>query len=117
MKVSYPNWVNALSTWQARAFSELGLPELPDLQSGNLLGHQYVPYTLDRDTQTRSSSETSFLRKALLSTLNLSVYKTTLAKRILFDPSNKATGVLVNTAGIEYAIMATREVIVSAGTV
>ncbi|RAL64507.1 hypothetical protein DID88_001982 [Monilinia fructigena] len=97
VKVTYPNWVNALAS------------------CGSLLGYQYVQYSLDRDTQTRSSSETSFGRQALTQTTNLNIYKSTLAKKILFDANNTATGVLVNSGGVEYTISANREVILSAG--
>ena len=85
--------------------------------SGGLLGYQYTAQSLDRDSQSRSSSETSFLRTALRTTTNLLVYKSTLAKRIIFNPEKRATGVLVNTGGVEYTLSARKEVIVSAGAV
>lgn len=81
------------------------------------MGYQYVQYSLDRETQTRSSSETSFGRLALTQTTNLAIYKSTLAKKILFDGNKTATGVLVNSGGVEYTISAGREVILSAGAV
>ncbi|KAB8288833.1 hypothetical protein EYC80_010736 [Monilinia laxa] len=115
VKVTYPNWVNALASWYVKALAELGIREAPDFNSGSLLGYQYVQYSLDRDTQTRSSSETSFGRQALTETTNLNIYKSTLAKKILFDTNNTATGVLVNSGGVEYTISANREVILSAG--
>lgn len=119
LKVGYPNWANAFSTWILSSMKELGLKVIPDFTSGSLLGSQYVGMTLDGTTQTRSSSETSFLRLAMQSTTNLVVYKSTMAKRIIFSSSNAthATGVLVNTAGTQYAILANREVIISAGAV
>ncbi|KAL8709487.1 MAG: hypothetical protein Q9220_005729 [cf. Caloplaca sp. 1 TL-2023] len=43
------------------------------------------------------------------------VYKSTLAKKILFDSSKQAIGVQVNSGGFEYQIKAYKEVIVSAG--
>lgn len=48
---------------------------------------------------------------------NLNVYQQTLAKRIIFDNNKKATGVIVNSGGSNYQLNATKEVIVSAGTV
>lgn len=117
LQVSYPNHANAFSSWCALALQELGLKAAKGFLSGTLLGYQYLANTLDRDNQARSSSETSFLRLALQTTTNLNIYKSTLAKRILFDETKKATGVVVNTAGVQYVISANREVIVSAGAV
>lgn len=117
LKVTYPNWVNALASWYCKALAEMGLKEALDFNSGKLMGYQYVQYSLDRETQTRSSSETSFGRLALTQTTNLAIYKSTLAKKILFDGNKTATGVLVNSGGVEYTISAGREVILSAGAV
>ncbi|KAL8951389.1 MAG: hypothetical protein Q9222_002639 [Ikaeria aurantiellina] len=115
VQLGYPSWVNGISSWIARSLTSLGVPELPGLISGRLLGWSYVAETLDPTTQTRSSSETSYLRQALEQTTNLQVYKSTLAKKILFDGSKQATGVQVSSGGFEYLINANKEVIVSAG--
>lgn len=117
LKVGYPSWVNGISSWIARSLLSLNLTELPGLTSGNILGWSYVAETLDSQTQTRSSSETSFLREALVETTNLQLYKTTTAKEILFDSTRTASGVRVNSGGFEYQINASKEVVVSAGTV
>lgn len=45
----------------------------------------------------------------------MQVYKSTLAKQILFDSEKRATGVLVNTGGAQFSILAGKEVILSAG--
>ena len=115
--VSYPNFANPFSSWAKLALEELGLEERADFMSGTLLGFQYTAQSLDRDSQSRSSSESSFLRTALRSTSNFNVYKSTLAKRINFNSDKQATGVLVSTAGVEYVLSANKEVILSAGTV
>ena len=117
LKVSFAAHLNAISSWLGRAFEELGLARLPAFSNGNLFGWSYFPYTVDPASQTRSSSETSFLREALRETTNLNFYKSTLAKKIMFDHCQTATGVLVDTAGVEYTISAGREVILSAGAV
>lgn len=117
LKVSYPNFANAFSSWAKLALKELGFKERVGFMSGSLLGFQYTAQSLDRDSQSRSSSETSFLRTALQSTTNLNVYKSTLATRILFNTNKHATGILVNTAGVEYILSANKEVILSAGVV
>lgn len=106
--VSFPNFANAYSSWAKLALNELGLEESLGFTSGSLLGYRYTTQSLDRDTQTRSSSESSFLQTALQTTSNLNVYKSTLAKKIIFNSDQHATGVLVNTAGVEYVLSATK---------
>lgn len=115
LQLSYPNHANAYSSWAAEALKEMGLNETDGNLGGDLIGYSYTPNTLDGTSQTRSSSETSFLRLALETTTNLNVYTRTLAKRILFSDENKATGVVVDTGGIQYTLSAAKEVIVSAG--
>ena len=60
------------------------------------------------------------LQEALQLNENLVVYNNTLAKKIVFDDTKTATGVIVETSGvgsgsITYIIKATNEVIVSSG--
>ncbi|KAI9712254.1 MAG: hypothetical protein M1828_001697 [Chrysothrix sp. TS-e1954] len=114
LSIAYPYWVNTISSFFADALSTLGLERVLSFADGNLLGYSYIPHTLTPD-QVRSSSETSYLREAFERTLNLDVYKSTLAKRILFDDKKQATAVEVSTGGFTYQINATKEVIVSAG--
>lgn len=116
LKVSYPNHANAYSTYAIKALNELGLHDTKGSISGKLIGYAYTANSIDRETQTRSSSETSFLRYALEKTTNLNVYKSTLAKKVLFN-GTRATGVVVDTAGVQYVLSAAKEVIVSAGAV
>ena len=117
LQVSYPNYLNAISSWLGNVFNELGFTRLPGFFDGRLFGWSYFPYSLDPTSQTRSSSETSFLREALSQTTNLNFYKSSQVKKILLDDCKTATGVLVNTAGVEYTITATKEVVLSAGSV
>ncbi len=117
LQVSYPAYLNAISSWIGRAFEEAGFAKLPGFFDGRLFGWSYFPYTVDPASQTRSSSETSFLREALRETTNLNFYKSTLVKKVLLDNCQTAKGVLVNTAGVEYTVSAAREVILSAGAV
>ena len=63
----------------------------------------------------RSSSE-AFLREALENSMNLVVYKSTLAKKIIFN-DKVATGIIVNSGGLMYNISARKEVVLSAGVV
>ncbi|KAI9776828.1 MAG: hypothetical protein M1816_005079 [Peltula sp. TS41687] len=115
LQVGYPNWVNPISSWIGLGLSELGLQELSGLSDGNISGWGYTAFTIDPRTQTRSSSETSYLREALIETRNLQVYKDTMAKRILFDGNKRAVGVSVDTGGAAYQLNATKEVIISGG--
>jgi hypothetical protein len=116
MYISYPSWVNSISSWLKLAFEAQGIHSIPSFYGGTLLGSSWMANTLRPDTQTRSSS-TDFLREALLKTTNLLIYKSTLAKRILFKDGNVASGVVVNSGGVEYTLTAKREVIVSSGVV
>ncbi|KAF2135275.1 GMC oxidoreductase [Aplosporella prunicola CBS 121167] len=114
LQVSYANYYSPTSLYVKRGFEKLGLAETAGAQSGKLLGFTEYPYTLDPDDATRSSSETSFLQYAMLST-NLQIYQHTLAKRILFNGSKSANSVLVDTSGASYILTANKEVIISAG--
>jgi choline dehydrogenase len=115
LHVSFPNWSNAVSTWIIKALTELGLSPVKGFTSGSLLGFQYATQTLNRNKQTRDSSQTSFLRKALAETRNLAVYERTLAKKINFDANNRATGVVIEKYGVRSTLYAKKEVILSAG--
>ncbi|KAI1081867.1 glucose-methanol-choline oxidoreductase [Whalleya microplaca] len=115
VKVGYSNWVNPMSSWIERALETIGLKSLPGFADGNILGYAYTSLALDSETQTRSSSETSFLREALAETNNMNVYKNTMAKRVLFN-DKRAIGAVVESGGVEYQLNATQEVIICAGT-
>ncbi|TVY18013.1 Dehydrogenase patE [Lachnellula arida] len=113
LKVSIPIWANAFSSFAKLAFGVLGLKSELDFVSGTLCGVQYNMNTIDPKDQTRSSSESSFLRMAE-DIASLKIYNGTLAKRIVFD-GNKASGVTASTKGVEYTLFASQEVVLSAG--
>ncbi|KAA8648343.1 GMC family oxidoreductase [Aspergillus tanneri] len=118
LHVSYPIYVASFPSWMKLGLQAVGINETRDFNSGWLLGSQYTTYTVRPSDKTRSSSESSFLRstKSPLRRLRtLTIFKTTTAKKILFDSSKRATGVQVRTKGMKYSLNATREVIVSAG--
>jgi choline dehydrogenase len=118
---SFSNQVDPFGTWAQQAFVEAGMSEILGLNSGKLIGSAYATLTIDPANAWRSSSETSFLQYALNSGFPLTVYKNSLARKILFDDTKTATGVQVTTAGaygtpaVNFTISARREVIVSAG--
>lgn len=116
LEVSFPNWATPFASWAQLAFREIGISDIPDFSSGNLLGSQYCPMTINPHDQTRSSSQASFLQQSLNEdAANLQLYIHSMAKQILFNAKKTATGVLVETAGVEYTLAASREVILSAG--
>ena len=115
--MTFPGYFNAISSWLGKALSEMGFARLPGFSDGRLSGWSYYTYTVDPSIQTRSSSETSFLREALRETTKLNFYKQTQVKKVILENCKTASGILVNTAGVEYTISASREVILSAGAV
>ncbi|KAL8711185.1 MAG: hypothetical protein Q9220_004330 [cf. Caloplaca sp. 1 TL-2023] len=114
LQVSYSNYYQPFSPYIKLALQKLGLEEIAGLLSGTLLGFSEFTITADPRTATRSSSETSFLQDAIAYTA-IQIYQRTTAKRILFDGNKVATSVIVETAGAQYKLSATKEIIVSAG--
>ncbi|PYH48002.1 GMC family oxidoreductase [Aspergillus saccharolyticus JOP 1030-1] len=117
LQVSYPLDSVAFSSWMQRAMHAIGVVETPDFNRGTLSGAQYSSLTICSSDRTRSSSEASFGQSDDdLSKVKL--YTRTMAKRIIFDATKRATGVVVRTDHLTsmYTLQATREIIVSAGT-
>ncbi|ESZ93697.1 putative glucose-methanol-choline (gmc) oxidoreductase [Sclerotinia borealis F-4128] len=114
LSVTWSNYAQAFGTWAIQGLVEIGIPVIPGFLGGSLLGSSYPTFTLNADRMTRESSETSFLRVGMQSP-DLKVYTLSLAKKILFDESKTATGVLVETGGYPFTLTATKEVILSAG--
>ncbi|KAK4246832.1 hypothetical protein C7999DRAFT_41812 [Corynascus novoguineensis] len=98
LQVSYSNWVDPTNTWFAVALGAIGLhPSSLGFNSGSLSGGAYTTETIDPNSATRSSSQTSYLSWALENT-QLKVYNRTLASRIVFK-NTKAKGVVVILSG------------------
>lgn len=114
VSLTFSNYAMAMSSWVQKGLQEIGILPRQGFTSGSLFGSSYVLESINDKTQIRESSETSFLQQALKDS-SLVVFKNTLAKKIKFDSSKRATGVVVVTAGREYTISARREVILSAG--
>jgi len=113
--VAYPYWVNAISSWVDVALEKMGFPAVQGFSNGNLLGRSYITHTINPQSRRRETASTSYLHDALLQSNNLNIFVRTLAKEILFDSNNKASGVRINTEGFDWTIGAKKEVIVSAG--
>lgn len=118
LQVSYPNYVDTTETWMAVALQSLGLPESTvGFNSGTLSGFgAWVTMTIDATHATRSSSQTSYLKRAEKPS-NLDVYTRTNATRIIVDPVvNGAWAVeFVRPDGQIRIMIANKEVILSAG--
>ncbi|KAI0877920.1 putative glucose-methanol-choline oxidoreductase [Hypoxylon argillaceum] len=113
LSVTFPHYAQAFATWATKGLEQIGLPIINGFQSGKLLGQSYSMFTINADTMVRDSSETSFLQKGLQYP-DLLVYQLTQAKQIIFK-GNTATGVIVDTEGLQYTLSARKEVILSAG--
>ena len=117
LQVSFSNSVDAFGTWASKvsgnfpiqntltdvnlskALVSLGMTEIEGFNSGHLLGSAYATITVDPRNGHRSSSESSFLQTALQNGTAPTIYKNSLAQRILFSDTKSATGVRVTTAG------------------
>ena len=100
LHVSHAHWATPFASWGQLALRQIGISDIPDFSSGELIGSQYVPATLRPDDQTRSTSEASYLQQSLADDESrLEVFIHTMAKKILFNANKTATGVMVETAG------------------
>ncbi len=115
LHVAYWNDYLEASPYIRSALQEAGFRETDGIESGSLLGFAQWPATVDPDAMVRDSSETSFGRQAIEST-TLRFYIGSTAKKIVFS-GKKATGVMVETAGITYKLKARKEVVLAAGAV
>ena len=116
LQVSFANYQQPVSPFLAKGMNAAGIKEQQGFNSGKLNGYAATTVCVDPKSETRSSSEASFLQAALRKT-GLKVYQHTLAEKILFDATKKATGVVVSTNGTTYTLSAKKEIIVSAGAV
>lgn len=120
LQVSFSNYADAFGTWAQKAFIAVGMQVLNGLNAGVLNGSAYSTLSIDPRNAYRSSSESSFLQAALQNGTAPTIYKNSLARKILFNGTT-ATGVLVTTAGpygippLNYTLTARKEVIISAG--
>ena len=114
LEVSYTNYPMPFSSWMKLGMTAIGINETNDFNSGSLMGSQYCTSTIRPVDQTRSSSHAAFLNK-ISQMPHLIIYQHTLAKKIVFDSSNRARGVSVSAGESAFTLRAEREVIVSSG--
>ncbi|KAI1471134.1 putative GMC oxidoreductase [Daldinia caldariorum] len=117
VSVIYPKYAQPFSTWARKGLEAIGIKSQRGFESGKLSGgYSYALASIRREENTRESSETAYLRPHLGGhNPNLITFISTLAKKVVFDGQKRATGVLVDTLGLQYTIRARKEVIVSAG--
>ena len=118
LQLSFPNYREPFDAPMEKGFAKSGFKSINGFNSGKLNGYGPGTYTINPKDQTRSTSAWGFLRQAIdTNTMppNLKIYIKTMAKKINFDATKKATGVTVNTNGAEYILSARKEVILSAG--
>lgn len=113
--------MDAFGTWIQRGLEAVGMKRIDGFNSGKLIGSAYGTLTINGKNSHRSSSESSFLQASIRNGTSITVYKNTLAERIIFDSKKTAIGVKVSTQGtygtpsVGYVLRARKEVIVSAG--
>ncbi|KAI1799056.1 putative GMC oxidoreductase [Daldinia bambusicola] len=117
VSVIYPKYAQPFSTWARKGLEAIGIKSQRGFESGKLSGgYSYALASIRREENTRESSETAYLRPHLGGhNPNLITFVSTLAKKVVFDGQKRATGVTVDTLGLQYTIRARKEVIVSAG--
>lgn len=121
LHVSYSNYAGPYGPALRDALNRVGIEDIGGFNGGKLIGHGSMTCAVDTRTATRDSSETSFLQAAARGS-DIKIYPNTLARRILFDDSKKATGVEVQpnsltASSLVYQLTARKEVILSAGVV
>lgn len=115
LKIAYPNYAQAISTWFAKAMQAVGIIPVNGFTTGALNGSAFLVNTINHTSGHRDSSETAFLRP-ILGRPNLTVLNGTLAEKILFRGTTaKGVQVSCSSSAKSLLVSATREVIVSAG--
>ncbi|PWY78196.1 putative GMC oxidoreductase [Aspergillus heteromorphus CBS 117.55] len=115
VEVSYSNQVGAFLTWFKRSLQSAGIPEIQDFNSGRLLGTQYCSSTLTTKAR-RSSADSLIAVLAGTGKSTLTVCVQTMAKRIIFDESKSAVGVLAESKDAEFTVSAKKEIIIATGS-
>ncbi|PLW06482.1 hypothetical protein PCANC_26569 [Puccinia coronata f. sp. avenae] len=117
VQISYPNMAQPFSKYMQLSLNEKGIPTSKDFNRGTLAGVQYASTTINPKDGHRSTSRTFFA--AARSRNNLVVYTTAMVKRIILGKSTppRAEGIefVYTLTGFSDKLLATKEVIVSAG--
>ncbi|KAK9422450.1 putative gmc oxidoreductase protein [Seiridium unicorne] len=116
VSLTWSHYAQAFGTWAVEGLKQIDLPVIQGMLSGKLIGQSYVNFNLNAEKMTRESSETSFLQSTL-GNPQYFLHPQTMAKRITFDGRKKATGVIVETEGLEYVLSARKEIVLTAGVI
>ena len=114
LQVSFSNWASPFASWCQRGLAAIGVIPNDGFNDGSLFGSMWLTSTINPASETRSSSETAFLKQKTQN-CSLQVFPRSLAKRILFNADKVATGVVVTSNTSAYTLNARKEVILSAG--
>ncbi|CAN8103275.1 unnamed protein product [Discula destructiva] len=115
VQVSYGAYTPPILDAYMKGFNEAGIPSNADLNSGELLGSNWLQSFIDPKTQYRSSGQTAYLNPLLGDTSPLTMYSSSRARRVIFSEDKVATGVEITTGRATYTLNAAKEVILSAG--
>jgi choline dehydrogenase len=111
--VAYPRWVPPISAAFLNAAMQAGLPRNEDFNGERQEGVGF--YQLNQKNGRRHSAADAYLRPALKRD-NLRIESHARATRVLFE-GERAVGVVYVQNGRTHEVRATREVILSAGTI
>ncbi|XP_073998571.1 glucose dehydrogenase [FAD, quinone]-like [Rhodnius prolixus] len=115
LKVSYPRFQPKLAQDLLEAAKSLGLPEI-DYNGPTQYGTARTQFNIDGST--RCSSAKAYIYP-IKDRPNLYIFLNTLVTKVLFNqgPTRRAIGVNCITGGEQYNVYASKEVILSAGTI
>ena len=101
LQVSFGHYDDPWSSWSQKGYQAIGQPLIKGFSSGKLIGNSFIGQTADPTTEVRSTSESSFLESTKTMKTKLTVYKNTLAEKIIFKGrENCAEGVIVAPEGV-----------------
>lgn len=122
LSVSWPNEMvgNNFSSTLNATFKDLDLPWNGDANSGYMRGYNVFPKTFDRELDVREDAARAYYYP-FAARPNLDVYLNSFAQRLTWSNNNSsgafANGIIfTDKSGIEQRLLATKEVILSAGS-
>ncbi|CAD6565120.1 MAG: hypothetical protein TREMPRED_000931 [Tremellales sp. Tagirdzhanova-0007] len=121
LRISFGGYTAALETWMFRVFQSIGIPAIPGLIDGELLGTGFAFANIDDRNGHRTTSESAYLQMAFNQSFPITIYASTQGRKIIFGDNKTATGIECMTAGTfgtastQFNITANKEVIISAG--
>ncbi|KAI7277340.1 GMC oxidoreductase [Hortaea werneckii] len=97
------------ASWARLGLEAIGIQtSTTGFNSGTLNGSSWNSVTVDRVTQHRSSSQTSFLEYAMQCS-SMKVYPSAFTRQIIFDANKTATGIIVEAGQKNFTVSANKE--------